>query len=203
MKKMKIMVKGEDVLNVPNILSFYRLIIVPVILFLALANQEKWFVILLCISLISDILDGNIARTFKLQTRFGAALDNTADIGTYAMALLGIFRFRWAEIEPHAYLLYIFLGVFVLSYIVAFFRFGKVPGLHLYSAVTAGYVQGIFFFILFVWGFYTWMYYVAVIWGAIAYTEKIFVLFYLDDIKPGVKGLYWLIKKKKQIAAPQ
>jgi cardiolipin synthase (CMP-forming) len=191
---MKWMIKNENVLTVPNFISFYRLIMFPVILVLALGGYERAFVILLVISLISDILDGSIARFFKLQTRFGAGLDNLADIGTYFLALLGIFLFRWEEIRRHAWFLYIFLAVFTLSYIVAFVRFGKIPGLHLYSAVTAGYIQGIFFFILFVWGFYPWMYYLAIGWGIIAYVEKIFVLLRLDDIKSGVKGLYWLMK---------
>ena len=197
-KNMKqIIVKGENIVNIPNFISLYRLLIFPVILFMALTGRENGFVILLCISLVSDVLDGNIARIFKLQTNFGAALDNLADICTYVMALLGLFIFKWAEIEPHAWILYIFLGVFVLSYIISFARFGKIPGLHLYSAVSAGYVQSIFFFVLFVFGFYAWMYYLAVGWGVIAYTEKILVLFKLDDIKIGVKGLYWLLKKEK------
>jgi CDP-diacylglycerol--glycerol-3-phosphate 3-phosphatidyltransferase len=194
----KIIVKGENILNLPNFISLYRLLVFPVILFLALTGRENLFVILLCISLISDILDGNIARIFKLQTNFGAALDNLADICTYAMAFLGLFIFKWTDIEPHAWFLYLFLGLFVLSYIIAFLRFGKIPGLHLYSAVSAGYVQGIFFFVLFVFGFYTWMYYLAVGWGIIAYTEKIIVLLRLDDIRIGVKGIYWLLKKEKQ-----
>lgn len=193
---MKRIIKGENVLNVPNFISFYRLVMFPLILVIALGGYERVFVILLVINLISDIIDGNIARLFKLQTRFGAALDNLADMGTYFLALLGIFLFRWEQVRPHAWFLYLFLAIFAVSYIVAFIRFGKIPGLHLYSAVSAGYVQGIFFFILFVWGFHAWMYYVAVGWGIIAYTEKIFVLLRLDDIRPGVKGLYWLLKKE-------
>lgn len=196
----QLIIRGENVLNVPNFISLYRLLAFPVILYMALTGREQGFVILLCISLISDVLDGNIARFFKLQTHFGAALDNLADIFTYAMALLGIFIFKWTEIEPHAWILYVFLAIFVLSYIVSFIRFGKIPGLHLYSAVSAGYIQSIFFFILFVFGFYPWMYYLAVGWGAVAYTEKIFVLLKLDDIKIGVKGLYWLMKKEKEQA---
>ena len=194
----KILIKGESVLNVPNLISLYRLLIFPVILYFALTGREQWYVILICISLISDVLDGNIARIFKLQTNFGAALDNLADIFTYAMALLGLFLFKWREIEPHAWILYLFLSVFLLSYLVSFYRFGKIPGLHLYSAVSAGYVQSVFFFVLFVFGFYPWMYYLAVGWGAIAYIEKIFILFKLDDIKIGVKGLYWLMKKDRE-----
>lgn len=194
----QITVRGEKIINVPNFISLYRLLVFPVIFYMLLTGQEDWYVILLCISLVSDVLDGNIARIFKLQTNFGAALDNLADICTYAMAMLGLFVFKWTEIEPHAWLLYLFLGLFLLSYIVAFVRFKKIPGLHLYSAVSAGYIQSAFFFVLFVFGFYTWMYYVAVIWGIVAYTEKILVLLKLDDIKIGVKGLYWLLKKQKE-----
>ena len=194
----QITVRGEKIINVPNFISLYRLLVFPVIFYMLLTGQEDWYVILLCISLVSDVLDGNIARIFKLQTNFGAALDNLADICTYAMAMLGLFVFKWTEIEPHAWLLFLFLGLFLLSYIVAFVRFKKIPGLHLYSAVSAGYIQSAFFFVLFVFGFYTWMYYVAVTWGIVAYTEKIFVLLKLDDIKIGVKGLYWLLKKQKE-----
>ncbi|HRX12996.1 MAG TPA: CDP-alcohol phosphatidyltransferase family protein [Draconibacterium sp.] len=194
----KIIVRGENILNIPNFISLYRLLVFPLIFFMALTGRENWFVVLLCISLVSDVLDGNIARFFKLQTNFGAALDNLADICTYAMALLGLFLFKWTEIEPHAWILYLFLTVFVLSYIISFYRFGKIPGLHLYSAVSAGYIQSIFFFVLFVFGFYTWMYYLAVGWGVVAYIEKIFVLLRLNDIRIGVKGLYWLIQSEKR-----
>ncbi len=195
---MEIRYNGENVLNVPNIISLYRLLMFPVILVLALAGNERWFVILLCINLVSDIIDGQIARRFGLVTRIGAALDNLADMGTYVLALYGIFSFRWAEVRPHAWLLYLFLAIFALSYVVAFIRFGKIPGLHLYAAVAAGYLQGAFFFVLFVWGFQLWFYVLAVGWGVLAYLEKIAVLLLVDDIRPGIKGLYWLWSKQPQ-----
>ena len=197
----QITVRGENIINVPNFISLYRLLAFPVIFFMALTGREQWFVILLCISLVSDVLDGNIARLFKLQTHFGAALDNLADIFTYAMAILGLFIFKWTDIKPHSWILFLFLGIFILSYIVSFAQKRKIPGLHLYSAVSAGYAQSIFFFVLFVWGFYPWMLYVVATWGIIAYTEKIFILFKLDDIKIGVKGLYWVMKKEKEKAS--
>ncbi|SCD20926.1 putative CDP-alcohol phosphatidyltransferase [Proteiniphilum saccharofermentans] len=193
----KLLWKGENILNIPNVISLYRLLAFPLILYFALTGQEKWYTIFLCISLVSDILDGNIARIFKLQTKFGAALDNLADVCTYSMAILGLFLFKWTDIAPHAWILYLFLAIFLASYLVSFIRFGKIPGLHLYSAVSAGYIHGIFFFVLFVFEFYTWFYYLALIWGIVAYTEKILVLLRLDDIRSGVKGLYWLIKSEK------
>lgn len=194
---MQLLFKNENILNIPNAISFYRLIMFPVILILAVMGYEKLFVILLCINLVSDIIDGYTARKFNLVTRFGAALDNLADIGTYVLALYGIFTFKWSEIQSHAWFLYLFLTVFIISYLVAFVRFGKIPGLHMYSAVTAGYVQGTFFFVLFAWGFLPWFYYIAIGLGILAYSEKVLVLMKLDDIKPGVKGLYWVLKKSR------
>lgn len=194
---MKVFVKGENIVNLPNFLSLYRLLAFPVILLMVLTGRENLFVMLICISLVSDILDGNIARIFRLRTRFGAALDNLADILTILVALLGMFVFKWKELEPHIWFLYIFLGIFVISYLIAFVRFQKIPGLHLYGAVIAGYLQGIFFLVLFIFDFYPWLYYLALGWGILAYIEKCFVLLNLDDIRIGVKGLYWLLKTKK------
>ncbi len=194
---MKLQFKGENILNLPNILSFYRLIISPFILVMALTGQEKLYAVFICISLVSDILDGNIARFLKLQTKFGAALDNLADMCTYALAFVGIYIFKWDVIQPYAWAFYMFIGALLVSYIIAFIRFQKIPGLHLYSAVSSGYVQGIFIFVLFAFGFYPWLFYVVTFWGAIAYLEKIFVLLRLDEIRSGVKGLYWLIRSQR------
>jgi len=44
-------IKGEKVLNIPNLLSMYRLLVFPVILYMALTGKEEIFTILLCISL--------------------------------------------------------------------------------------------------------------------------------------------------------
>jgi len=193
----KLIYKNENILNIPNLLSFYRLAISPLILYFALSGLEKLFAIFICISLVSDILDGNIARYFKLQTRFGAALDNLADICTYALAFLSVYLFKWSEIQPHAWALYMFIGTLLASYAVAFIKFKKIPGLHLYSAVSSGYAQGIFIFSLFAFGFNTGFFYLVCFWGTLAYIEKIFVLIRLDAIRSGVKGLYWLLQEQK------
>ena len=198
---MSLIYKGENILNIPNLISFYRLIVFPVILVFAITGYEKLFVIFICISLITDFLDGLIARTFNLQTRFGLALDNIADVGTIFTAVYGMFRFKWTEIQDHVWILYVFLVVFLISYIIAFIRFRKVPGLHLLGSVTSGYIQAIFLFLLFAWGFIPWLYFLAIGGGILAYIEKIIVLFLLDEIKPGVKGVYWLIKNKRPLPA--
>ena len=195
---MSLIYKGENILNVPNAISFYRLIMFPVILTLALLGYELMFVILFCINLISDLFDGLIARIFNQVTRFGAQLDYLADTGSYILALYGVFTFKWAEIQPHAWFLYIFIAILIISYMVSLIRFGKIPGLHIFSVVSSGYVQGTFFFVLFAWEFIPWFYYIAIGWGILAYIEKTIILLIINDIKRGVKGLYWLIKEEQK-----
>lgn len=187
----------ENIYNVPNALSAYRLLVAPVILYLAVTGAEKPFIILICISLITDILDGFIARRFNLVTKIGGQIDNLADFATYMLAVYGLYRFRWEEVEPHSWLLWLFFAIFFISYFIGWIRFRKMPGLHLYSAVTAAYLQGFFLFMVFAAGFWPWLYFLAMGWGTIAYIEKCFVLMMIDEIAPGNKGLYWVLKKKR------
>jgi len=187
----------ERILNVPNLLSGYRLLAFPVALFFAVRGNEQVFVVLICISLVTDVLDGAIARAFHLVTRFGGALDNAADLGTYAAALYGVYRFRWDAIRPHVWILYAFLAALLISYSIAWLRFRKMPGLHLVSGQIKATIQGVFFFCLFAFGFWPWLYYLAAGWGILAYIEKTAVLFLIDEIGPGTKGLYWVLRKRR------
>jgi Phosphatidylglycerophosphate synthase len=82
--------KKENRWNVPNALSAYRILALPFISYALLTADKDLFILLLSINLISDILDGLIARLFNLQTEFGAKLDSVADIGTYLMAFIGM-----------------------------------------------------------------------------------------------------------------
>jgi len=188
----------ERILNVPNMLSGYRLLAFPVTLFFAIRGDERTFVVLICISLVTDVLDGFIARTFNLVTRFGGALDNAADLGTYAAALYGVFRFRWDAVRPHVWILYAFLAALLISYSVAWIRFRKMPGLHLYSGMIKATLQGSLFFTVFAFGFWPWFYYLAIGWGILSYIEKTAVLCLIDDIAPGNKGLYWVLKLRRE-----
>jgi CDP-diacylglycerol--glycerol-3-phosphate 3-phosphatidyltransferase len=69
----------------------------------------------------------------------------------------------------------------------------------LYSWKIGGYVQGIFFFILFAFGFKTPFYYVMVIWGILAFLEHIIVQLLLKEMKSNSKGLYWILKERNLI----
>jgi CDP-diacylglycerol--glycerol-3-phosphate 3-phosphatidyltransferase len=181
-------------LNIPNILSLYRLLSFPFVLYAALKGYENIFTLLLCINLVTDILDGLIARKFNMMTNIGARLDSIADLGTYILAFTGIYCFKAAEFQPHIFSFSIFIGLFVFCNLLALLKFKKFPSLHLYSWKIGGYIQGIFFFCLFVFGFNTIFYYVMLVWGIAAFLEHICVQLLLKEMRSNAKGLYWVLR---------
>ncbi len=183
-------------INIPNFLSLYRLLSFPLVLYFALNNNENLFVIFLIINLITDILDGLIARVFKQQTELGARLDSIADIGTYILAITGVFIFKAVQFKPHLISFYIFIFLFLTANIISLLKFKRLPSLHLYSWKIGGYIQGFFFFVLFAFDFYTFFYYFMIIWGILAFCEHIIIQLSIKEMKSNAKGLYWVLKNK-------
>tara|TARA_B100000900_G_scaffold232176_1_gene197210 strand:- start:454 stop:993 length:540 start_codon:yes stop_codon:yes gene_type:complete len=75
-------------LNIPNLLSLSRLVLVfPLILFLEI-NRPFYVFILIIIGGLTDYFDGLIARKFNLKTRLGAILDPLSDKIFYLIPLV-------------------------------------------------------------------------------------------------------------------
>jgi len=189
---------AERFWTIPNILSLYRILIFPFILWLILSGNENLFAVFITISLVTDILDGLIARRLKTQTNIGAKLDSWADLGTYILAFIAMALFKWSEIKPHSLMLYIFGGITCLSYLLVFVKFKGLIGLHTYMFKLTGYLQGAFIVSLFVWRFHLLPYYISIAWGTLACIEEIIIILILKEPRTNVKGLYWVLKNKNR-----
>ena len=92
--------RNKNIFTIPNILSMFRLLLLPVIVYTYL-NQKDYVLTgtLLVISGLTDLLDGYIARTFNMMSDLGKILDPVADKATQAVVLLCLMtRFRWLVI---------------------------------------------------------------------------------------------------------
>ena len=185
----------ENIYNLPNALSAFRLLTFPALIYLILTKKGDWFAILLCINLVTDILDGWIARAWKLQTALGAKLDSLADISVYIAAFWGVFTFKQVEIGEMVHWLWPFVGLFVIAHTISFIRFGKWPSLHLYSSKVGGYIQGSFFFVLFAFQYVEPLFILALVSGYLSWIEEIIVLILLKEYRSNVKGLYWVLSQ--------
>ena len=185
--------------TIPNLITTYRLLMVPVILYFAISGREKLFAIFLVINLVSDIIDGYIARRFKMETEIGAKLDSFADNFNYVLAFIGFFVFKMEDFRPHIVSLIIFLSMLVLTVIVPLIKFRRFPSYHLYTTKIGGYIQGAFFICLFTIGFITPFYYFMIVWGILGAIECIAIDMLIPVMRSNVKGLYWVLKERRAV----
>lgn len=79
----------KDIFTIPNVLSLFRLALIPVYIVIylnAVETGESWGFFLsaaiLAVSCLTDLIDGQIARRFNMMTTLGKFLDPVADKAT-------------------------------------------------------------------------------------------------------------------------
>ncbi len=87
----------NKILTIPNILSFFRICLIPVIVWLYVSEKDYfWTLMVLILSGVTDIVDGIIARKCNMISDFGKAFDPIADKLTQAATLCClVVRFKY------------------------------------------------------------------------------------------------------------
>lgn len=88
-------VDTDRIFTLPNMLSFLRLVLIPLIVYLFETDQYWWAFGILLLSGATDVIDGWIARTFHLVSDFGKAIDPIADKLTQIAVLFCLMREYW------------------------------------------------------------------------------------------------------------
>ena len=65
--------------HLPNMITVLRIIMTPFFAWLYLIGQHVWSFVLLAAIMISDLVDGHLARKYHLQSKLGVILDPFAD----------------------------------------------------------------------------------------------------------------------------
>ncbi len=85
-------ISKKELLSIPNLMGYFRLIMIPVFvwLYLKASTDADYYraAIVMGISSITDMFDGMIARKFNMITEFGKFLDPLADKLTHGAILL-------------------------------------------------------------------------------------------------------------------
>lgn len=93
----------ENLFNIPNCLCFFRILLIPVFLYVYFRSEfEHHYVIaafVLVLSGLSDFLDGFIARKYDMITDFGKLIDPIADkLTQFTIAITLLFNYPLAWI---------------------------------------------------------------------------------------------------------
>ena len=82
----------KDVLTIPNLLSLFRLVLIPVyiVIYLNAKDVTDYYVAagILAVSCLTDLIDGKIARHFNMISTVGKILDPLADKATQFALIL-------------------------------------------------------------------------------------------------------------------
>ncbi len=99
--------------TIPNLLSFIRILLIPVFAYLFYNDEKIWAVVVLALSGLSDTFDGQIARKFNQVSALGKVLDPVADkLTQITIAVMLLIDFRSAEnamIQAFSWVFLVFL----------------------------------------------------------------------------------------------
>ena len=88
------MVKKENIWNIPNPVTFLRVVCTFILIYLFMFRfSVKYIVIFFAIGAITDFLDGQLARRLSMVTKFGAKFDIIADRFLWITTGLGVLIF--------------------------------------------------------------------------------------------------------------
>lgn len=101
----------KDILTIPNLLSLFRILLIPVyvVIYLNAAEPVHYYIAggILAVSCLTDLIDGKIARHFNMISTVGKILDPLADKATQFTLILCL-AIRYP-------VLWIIVGLFVLK----------------------------------------------------------------------------------------
>jgi cardiolipin synthase (CMP-forming) len=101
--------------TVPNLLSFLRILMVPVFAVLFMNGEYAWSVFVLALSGLSDFFDGKIARRFNQISSLGKILDPLADKATQITIAIVFFITFWNAEDTFIHYISIIFLVFLVK----------------------------------------------------------------------------------------
>jgi phosphatidylglycerophosphate synthase len=188
--------------RVINGITIYRIAAAPLLLFLIFTDKPdifKWF---LGISFFTDMIDGYLARKFKVTSVLGSKLDSIGDDLTVLTGIIAIFVFKREFIMQEIVLISVMLILLVAQNIMAFWRYKKMSSFHTYLAKIAALLQGTFLILMFFLSEPPYvLFYIAAVVTILDLVEEIILVLLLPKWVINIKGLYWVLKDKTTLAS--
>lgn len=185
---------SQPKLTLPNLLTGFRFVAAPVLLWLAWRDYPIAFMVLLAIAFVSDLLDGMVARLTGQVTQFGATLDSWADVITYLTIALCCW-WLWPDVVKRE-LLYVGLIVAscLLPALVGILKFGCFTSYHTWGVKIAAAVMGFTLYVLFLGG-PTWPFRVAAVMCIVAAFEEIVITWLLPEPESNLRSVWDVLKR--------
>lgn len=182
-----------ELLTIPNLLSLSRLALAPLLVLSGLAESSVAFFAILSVMLLSDALDGFLARRLHQTSMLGARLDSYGDYATYLAVALGAWLLWPERIEREATAIVLAIGIFVLPAAVSLVKFHRFASYHTLLTKLSAVVISLGIFALLAFDV-AWPFYIAVALLALEAAENIAITLTLDAPRSDIKS-YWHLRR--------
>jgi phosphatidylglycerophosphate synthase len=180
-----------------NGITLYRILTAPLLIYLIFTDRIDLFKWLLAASFFSDMIDGVLARRYKVKSLLGSRLDSIGDDLTVLVGIIGLFRLKYDFISQHFLIIGISLGLFLLQLALALWKYHKPTVFHNRLAKLGALFQGIFL----ITSFFlpepnSVLFYIAMIVTLLDLIEEIILVLMLPKWQSDVKGIWWIRKER-------
>jgi len=183
--------------NIPNLLSLFRIAAAPFLLLAGWYEESTLFFVLFGLMLLSDALDGIIARMLDQTSELGARLDSYGDITTYLTTPLAAW-WLWPDLI-RAEMNYIIAAIiiYVLPAFFAFFKFGNLASYHTYITKVSAVLMSVGVILLLAFE-NNLLFHIAVYFLALEMVENIAITLMLPEQKSNIHSIWHLWKDQKE-----
>lgn len=184
-------------LTLPNLLTGFRFVAAPVLLWLAWRGSSTAFMVLLAVCFLTDMLDGLAARLTGQISEFGAVLDSWADVILYLTISIGCW-WLWPEmVRREGFYVVMIVASYLLPALAGFSKFGCFTSYHTWLVKIAVAAMGLTLYVLFLGG-PVWPFRVAAVACLLAAVEEIGLTLLLSEPKSNVRSIWFVLKTYKR-----
>lgn len=141
---------SSSVRSIPTALTVFRLLSAPVLMVLAYMGRERYFLWLAIAALLSDVLDGALARRLGASSETGRLLDSWADLLIALVSFAGA-TLLWPDtMREEAGYFALVLAALVIPNAWGLLRFRRLLGYHTISAKASGVLLAVGAVLLFI-----------------------------------------------------
>ena len=188
------MISTQSKLNLPNLLTGFRFVAAPVLLWLAWYAHPMAFMALLAVTFATDLLDGVVARLTGQVSQFGAALDSWADVITYLTIALSCWWLWPDEVSRERLYVGLIVASCLLPALVGIFKFGCFTSYHTWGVKIAAATMGLTLYVLFLGG-PTWPFRVAAVMCIVAALEEMIITWLLPEPESNLRSVWEVLKR--------
>jgi len=189
------MIKKSDFLNPPNLVSMVRILMAPVLLYLAYTQYPTIYIVAVMFTLFTDVLDGFLARHLDMITELGAHLDSWGDFVIYTTLAIAAW-WLWPDIIRNELVAVVIIIIsFTLPVVVGLIKFRTLTSYHTWSVKFAVFITVVSYLIVFS-GLLSWPIYLAAFVSVVAAVEEILITIIMKHEHADVRSAWHALKYK-------